>query len=62
MEKVKKVFKVLAFIFFILLASMGLGIAQVFTPSREKYLDTAIKIEHVDKKENDGDMEIKDVN
>lgn len=62
MERIKKVFKVLAFIFFIILASMGLGIAQVFTPGREKYLDTGIKIEQVDKKENDGETEIEDVN
>jgi hypothetical protein len=61
MEKTKKIFRFLAFVFFIILASTGIGIGQIFSNSREKYLNAEITIEQVEKKEDDGDMELKDV-
>lgn len=33
--------------------------APIFQNSRKKYLDTEIKIEQVDKKEDEGDAELK---
>lgn len=61
MERTKKIFRFLAIVLFIILASTGIGMAPIFQNSREKYLDAEIKIEQVDKKEDEGDMELKDV-
>lgn len=60
MKRIKKVFRLIAFICFLILASTGLGLAGVFG-TRERYLDKEIKIEQVDKKEDEGDVELKEM-
>ena len=61
MEKTKKILRFVAFVFFILLASIGLGMGQVFSNTRENYMEAEIKIEQVEKKEDEDDAELKDI-
>ncbi|MBA4053994.1 MAG: hypothetical protein C0490_04710 [Marivirga sp.] len=59
MERIKKLFRLMAFLCFLILASTGLGMAAVFG-TKERYTDKEIKIEQVDKKEDEGDVELKE--
>jgi hypothetical protein len=53
MAKLKKAFRFLCFLLFIILASFGLGIGNVLHGSKERYQDNEIKIEQTDKREED---------
>jgi hypothetical protein len=54
MQKVKKGLRLIGVILLIILASIGMGISGVVLPSsRERYMDVEIKIEQVDKKEDE---------
>lgn len=54
MRKVKKVLRTSGLVLMILLASFGIGLTGVFLPTnRERYMDVEIKIEQVDKEEED---------
>ena len=50
----------MALIFLIIVALMSVGGIPIFS-SREKYLDNEIKIELVDKKRDESDEELKDL-
>ncbi len=60
MKKLKKALKLFGLAFLIALALMGVGGISIFS-SREKYVDNEIRIELVDKKEDEDDGEMKDV-
>lgn len=52
MEKIKKALRLLAMVLFMILASFGLGLTGVILPgSRERYMNSDIKTEQVDKRE-----------
>ena len=52
--------RLLGLLFLIALALIGVGGISIFS-SREKYLDRQIRIELIDKKEDEDDGETKDV-
>ena len=60
MKRLKKAVRLFGLLFLIALALMGVGGISIFS-SREKYLDNEIRIELVDKKEDEDDGEMKDV-
>ena len=60
MKRLKRGVRLLGLLFLIALALMGVGGISIFS-SREKYLDRQIRIELVDKKEDEDDGETKDV-
>lgn len=60
MDKLKKAIRFFGLIFLILVALMSVGGIPIFS-SREKYLDNEIKIELVDKKRDESDEELKDL-
>ena len=54
METLKKVLRVLALSFLVILAASGAGMLGVFSPNfREKQMDKEIRIERVDKNRNE---------
>lgn len=53
MKTVKKAIRLFCFILILLLAASGIGISNALSPNRERYSDNEIKIEQVDKKEED---------
>jgi hypothetical protein len=60
MKKLKRALRLFGLAFLIALALMGVGGISIFS-SREKYQDNEIRIELVDKKEDEDDGEMKDV-
>ena len=61
MRIIKKAIRFAIMILFLVMASAGLGMAPIFGKTNERYLDTEIRTELVEKKEEDGDIEMKDV-
>lgn len=57
MENVKKGLRVFATVLFLILASFGIGIGNVFNNNQATYMDKGIKIERIDKKKDDEDEE-----
>ncbi|SFD03565.1 hypothetical protein SAMN05216167_10366 [Spirosoma endophyticum] len=58
MKRVKKLLKLLVLLCLIMLALCGIGIngaGPVFSQTRERYVDTGVKTEQVDVKNEDGD-------
>lgn len=52
MKKLKKALRLLAMVLFMILASFGLGLTGAILPgSRERYMNSDIKTEQVDKRE-----------
>ena len=50
MKTLKKVLRILALLFLVILAASGAGMLGAFSPNnREKYMDKEIRIERVDK-------------
>ena len=60
MKKLKKALRLFGLVFLIVLALMGVGGISIFS-TREKYQDNEIRIEVVDKKEEESDTDLKDV-
>jgi hypothetical protein len=60
MKKIKRALRLFGLALLIALALMGVGGISVFS-TREKYLDNEIKVEVVDKKEDEGEEDLKDV-
>ena len=60
MKRLKRGVRLLGLLFLIALALIGVGGISIFS-SREKYLDRQIRIELIDKKEDEDDGETKDV-
>ena len=60
MKKLKKALRLIGLAFLIALALTGVGGIPIFS-TREKYMDKEIRIELVDKKEDESDTDIKDV-
>ncbi len=60
MKKLKKTLRRFGLVLLIVLALMGVGGISIFS-SREKSLDNEIRIELVDKKKDEDDGEMKDV-
>ncbi|MEK6780085.1 MAG: hypothetical protein AABY93_00160 [Bacteroidota bacterium] len=59
MKKLKKVLRLLGLVFLIALALTGVGGISIFT-TREKYQNRLVRVELVDKKEED-ETQLKDV-
>ncbi|MDN5215380.1 hypothetical protein QQ020_25095 [Fulvivirgaceae bacterium BMA12] len=59
MNRLKKIVRILIWALFILLASMGIG-APISFNSRERYMDREIRIEQVEKKDEESDAESTD--
>ena len=62
MEKVKKGLRLLFMVLLLILAAFGIGLTGNFlNNNRERYADNEIRIEHVEKKEDDEeeDAEVK---
>ena len=60
MQKIKKALRLLAMALFMILASFGLGLTGAILPgSRERYMNSEIKTEQVDKREDDEEQEMK---
>lgn len=58
----KKAFRIFCLILFLLLAASGIGISNALSSTnREKYSDNEIRIEQVDKREEDEEDESHDV-
>lgn len=58
MENFKKVLRLAGLVLLIILASLGIGITGHFLPnSREKYRDSAVQIELIDKKHEEDSEE-----
>lgn len=54
MKKLRKALHLLGFMLFILLAACGFGFMAAFLPgSKERYMDKEIRVEQVDKKEEE---------
>jgi len=53
MKKLRKVLQLFCFLLFVLLAASGIGISNALFANKERYSDTEIRIELVDKKEED---------
>jgi hypothetical protein len=49
----KKALRFFCFVIFIVLASFGLGMGNLLYGNKERYLDTEIKIEQTDKRDED---------
>ncbi len=60
MKRLRRALRFFGLLFLIVLALTGVGGISIFS-SREKYLDRQIRIELVDKKEDEDDGETKDV-
>ncbi len=61
MKKIKKALHLVAMALFILLASFGLGITGIMLPgSKERFMNTEIKTEQVDKREEEDDADVKE--
>lgn len=60
MKRLRRALRFFGLLFLIVLALTGVGGISIFS-SREKYLDNEIRIELVDKKEDEDDGEMKDV-
>lgn len=60
MKKIKSAVRFVRLLFFVGLALMGVGGIPMFS-SRDKYLDREVRIEVVDKKEDEDYGEVKDV-
>ena len=57
MKLLKKALRLFCLILILLLAASGIGISNALSPNREKYSDNEIRIEQVDKKEEEGKEE-----
>lgn len=60
MKKIKKALRLIALAFLIALALAGVGGISIFS-TRERYQDNEIRIEVVDKKEEESDTDLKDI-
>lgn len=60
MKKLKKALRLLGLALLIALALTGVGGISIFS-TREKYHDNEIRIEVVDKKEEESDADLKDI-
>ena len=60
MKKLRKALRLFGLVCLIALALMGVGGISIFS-TRERYQDNEIRIELVDKKEEEGDTDLKDV-
>lgn len=61
MRIIKKIIRSIVMIFILVLASVGLGMGPLFGHRQDRYLDTEIKTEQVEKREDESDLEMKDV-
>lgn len=62
MKNFKRLLRIVGLIILIILASSGIGFTGHFlSNNRERYLDKEIKIEQVDKKEDESESESKEV-
>ena len=63
MKRLKKTLRLLVLLFFILLASIGIGImGNIFSNNRERYHDKEIRIELNEKREDEAEQNMnKDV-
>lgn len=60
MEKIKKGLRLLVMVLLLILAVFGIGLTGNFlNNNRERYADREIRIEHVEKREDDEDEEVK---
>jgi hypothetical protein len=57
MEKVKKGLRFFATILFLILASCGIGIGNIFNDNQATYMDKEVKRERLDKKKDEEDEE-----
>jgi hypothetical protein len=57
MEKVKRSLRLLFLILFLTVAAFGIGLTGFLNNNRERYMDVEIRIENVDKKEEEEDGE-----
>lgn len=58
MKKITKAFRIVGLILLIMLACMGIGITGHFLPTnRDKYRDAEIRVEQVDKREDEEEAE-----
>lgn len=55
MRKVKQVLRVLFMVLLLIMAAFGVGIGNVLN-NRERYMDNEIKVEAVEKKEDEEDV------
>ena len=53
MKLLKKALRLFCFILILLLAASGIGISNALSPNRERYPDNEVRIEQVDRKEDD---------
>lgn len=53
MKILKKAIRLFCFILILLLAASGIGISNALFPNRERYSDNEIRIEQVDKKDEE---------
>ena len=53
MKILKRAIRLFCFILILLLAASGIGISNALSPNREKYSDNEIRIEQVDKKDEE---------
>ena len=60
MKRLNKILRLLGLIGLILLASLGIG-APISFNTREKFMDYKVRIEQVDKKDDECDEELKEV-
>jgi hypothetical protein len=60
MKRLKKVLRLIGLAVLIALALMGVGGISIFS-AREKYQDNEIRIEVVDKKEDEDDADLKEM-
>ena len=56
MNRFKKILRILGLVFFITLASIGIGAIIPFN-SREKYMNHEIRVEQVEKREEENEMQ-----
>ena len=53
MKILEKAIRLFCFILILLLAASGIGISNALSPNRERYSDNEIRIEQVDKKDEE---------
>jgi len=57
MKLLKKALRLFCLILILLLAASGIGISNALSPNRERYSDNEVRIEQVDRKDEEDDDE-----
>jgi hypothetical protein len=57
MKLLKKALRLFCLILILLLAASGIGISNALSPNRERYSDKEVRIEQVDRKDEEDDEE-----